>query len=203
MTGLEEKNFKIWKIKPVWNILTPSELVSVIGASPITIHLFGVDRSSLDISRNWEKINSVEQYNQGWAAHPTDFTITIALKTQGKAFEAFRRLGPAKQMFDINLDVLKNSGGPLGTPTYIEGTEDGFVPWMVGFETYIGCVVQREGRSVEIGGIPIQEFECTFLERRIASTKDYYGWTTTEMTEGDGIGSKVNFDDLNSNIITL
>jgi len=193
------KHYGVFKVKPVWRVLTPS---SLIGTPSLTKDLYGVDRGGLDVVRNWEKISSVEQFNQGWADHPTDYTITIAIKTKGTPFEILRRLSAGKEMFDIELDILMDSASkPVGSHRPDEATAlglpTGWVPWMVGFESYLGCVVQREGRTIEIGGLPVQEFECSFLHREIRPLEDYYGYTTSAIEEGDGTTPSIDLSEIN------
>jgi len=191
------KHFGTFKVKPVWKLITVSSLLSADAG--IEIQLYGVDRGSLDIVRNWEKINSVEHFNQGWAKHPTDFTVTIAMKTKGTPFEKMRRIGPGNIMFDIELDILKSNNVPVGGLSEDEATDlglpAGWVPWLVGYEGYLGCVIQREGRVIEIGGIPVQEFECGFLKREIKPF-EFYGYDTSSIEEGDGTTPSVDLTEL-------
>ena len=179
------------EVKPIWKIFFPSEKASVPLEDPIV--LFGVDRSSLDVVRNWEKINSVEYFNQGFAAKPTDFTITISIKERSASFEKLRRLSFGAIYFDIHCDILRKTHATLGTITHgdnqhgFEPKEDAdkYVQWLDGFEKYLGCLVEREGQTIEIGTIPIREFEIVFLEREIM-TSISGDFNTTLISEGDG-----------------
>lgn len=180
------KNFLQWKVKPIWKLLIPS---STIGSVVDTIPIYGVDRGSLDISHNWVKINSVEQHNQGFADTPTDFRITIAVKEQGRGFESMRRLSAGGKLFDIQCDLLRQ-----GTPSVDVGnlpneygiTLSTYIPWMDGFEMYIGCIVQREGQTIDIGAFPIREFEVEFLERKILPTSSNQ-YNTQDIKHGNGV----------------
>lgn len=173
--------FTRWEVKPIWEIKYPSKFA---GLSPTDfIEIFGVDRGSLDVSHNWEKINSVERFNQGWKAKPTDFTITIAVKERGRGFEWLRRLSMGKRMFDIscslwrreNTDAENDFDNSLDLPATPAGDNgmDTWVQWLDGFEKYVGCVVNREGQTIEIGEIPVREFEIVFLERDIEGSENF------------------------------
>jgi len=179
--------FLRWEVKPIWKITYPS---SLLGGETSTITIFGVDRGSLDVSRNWEKINSVEEFNQGFVAKPIDFTITIAVKERGKGFETLRRLASAGTLFDIECDLLRetNDSTIVGERSEEEDAQPSdYEPWLKGFESYQGCVVNREGSTVEIATFPIREFECIFLRRVIRK----YGSKLSLLTEG--AGTTINF----------
>ena len=180
-----------WEVKPIWKIRYKSEKIGVFTEE---FTLFGVDRGSLDVVRNWEKINSVEQFNQGFAAKPTDFTITIAMKERSASFEKLRRLDFGAIYFDVECDILLrvNADGDdithgsnqhgFGSEKELEAT---YVNWLDGFEKYIGCLVERTGQTVEIGTIPIREFEIVFLEREIMSSISG-DFNTKLISDGDG-----------------
>lgn len=183
------KSFLRWEVKPIWKITYPSP--GKIGSSdPEEFTLFGVDRGALDITRNWEKINSVEQFNQGFAAKPTDFVFTIAVKEKTPQFEKMRRLSKSGVYFDVECDVLRKASDlthgdnqhGFGTETEAAST---YVQWLDGFEQYIGCLVNREGSTVELGTIPIREFEIVFLEHAI-KTSISGNFNTVSVSEGDG-----------------
>ena len=159
--NFKPKDFLRWEVKPVWTVYFPSELA---GGTQSSFTIYGVDRGSLDIARNWDKIHSVEQFNQGFVAKPEDFTFTIAIKERGDAFEKFRRLAKGGVMFDVECDLLRDtSDQPYGSRPE-EHTEDAsYEPWMKGFEKYKGCVVMREGQTIELATFPVREFECEFL----------------------------------------
>lgn len=176
------KDFLRWEVKPIWKIYFPSELA---GGDQGSFTIYGVDRGSLDISRNWEKIQSVEQFNQGWIVKPTDFTFTIAVKENGDAFEKIRRLGKGGQMFDVECDLLRINDQIYGDRS-VEHTEDEtFTNWLQGFERYLGCVINREGQTIEQATFPVREFEIVFLQHAIKEipTGEY---EAEELREGDG-----------------
>ncbi len=191
LEDINSKNLLRWEVKPIWKIAYPSEK---IGSPTDFFTLFGVDRGSLDVVRNWEKINSVEQFNQGFVAKPTDFTITIAMKELTKQFEKFRRLSFGAVYFDIQCDILRKKSADGGVITHGSNqhgfgdekeAEATFVNWLDGFEKYIGCLVEREGQTVEVATIPIREFEIVFLGREIM--KSISGDFNAELvSEGDG-----------------
>lgn len=194
---INSKNFLRWEVKPIWKIRYPSEK---IGAPTEDFTIFGVDRSSLDVNRNWEKINSVERFNQGFAAKPTDFTMTIAVKERTSEFEKLRRLAFGAIYFDIQCDILRKKTADSGVVTHGDNQhgfgdeeETTYVQWLDGFEKYIGCLVQREGQTVEIGTIPIREFEIVFLEREIMESIS--GDFNDELIS-DGDGSFTDLEDL-------
>jgi len=187
-----EKDFLQWKVKPLWVIRFPSEKVLSTGTQKSET-IYGVDRGSLDISRNWAKIHSVERFNQGFVEQPTDFRITIAVKEHGDAFETLRRLGLGGVMFDIECDVLRKVSdeayGDLQNE-YGESYSD-YIPWMKGFEVFKGCMVQREGQTIDIGAFPVREFEIEFLDHAIKKVESITGsedeWNTGgDIKEGDG-----------------
>ena len=198
--SVEEKDkfFLQWAVKPVWKCYYPSTLI--VGDGIKDFEIFGVDRGSLDINRNWAKIHSVEQFNQGFVAMPEDFVFTIAVKENGEAFEKLRRLSKGAILFDVEVDVLRkriSSGSQSGNKVdvgdlrvqYKDTTIEGYTPWMKGFEKYIGCIVNREGQTIEVGGIPIREFELTFLRHSIKPTTETLNGealNTGDLKEGDG-----------------
>lgn len=180
---MSEKDFLQWKVKPLWKIRFPS---SKIGNESGSFTIYGVDRGSLDISRNWAKIHSVEQFNQGFVEQPTDFTVTIAVKEHGDAFEKLRRLAMGV-MFDVECDVYRIDATAIGDlETEYSGSIDvsDYVPWMKGFEKFIGCVVNREGQTIDIGAFPVREFEIIFLEHDIKKHDDFN--SSGALKEGDG-----------------
>lgn len=191
----QDKFFLQWSVKPKWTVTYPSQLISSTPGEHSPFDIFGVERGSLDISRNWTKIHSVERFNQGFVAMPEDFTFTIGVKENGKAFEILRRLGKGAIMFDISCDVLRKELVDASTVTIgdveveYDVTIDGYNTWMKGYEQYIGCLINREGQSVDIGGVPIREFEIVFLQHAIKSTTakiDDVALNAADLKEGDG-----------------
>jgi len=183
-----KKAFLKWEVKPVWYIVYPSLLV---GGAGKTVPVFGVDRSMPDIVRDYARIHSVEQFNQGYVPRPSDFRITLAVKENGAAFEIIRRLSIGGIMFDVYCDILSDD-----TPTpninqsvyTAEELENFYGTWMTsirdgdvvvaGMEKFIGCVITRESSTVDIGMIPVREFECMALRHAILDD--------VELVEGDG-----------------
>jgi len=175
---LENNNdFLRWEVKPVWIISFKSGIIGA-GSGKYTFEVLGLNRSAGSINRNWTKIHSVEQFNQGRAAKPSDFTITIAIKENGNAFEAFRRLAIGGIEFDIRCDLIQDVFSHQDSPTL--NAADKHV-WMKGFEKFIACVVMRESQTIEIGEIPVREFECDALRHEIMGYDELVG-----LIEGDG-----------------
>lgn len=186
MTGGEthNKEFLRWEVKPKWKIRYPSELV---GDEVETFTIFGVDRGGLDIVRNWDKIHSVEQFNQGFVAKPEDFTFTIAIKERGEAFEKIRRLAIGGVLFDVVCDLVRENDSSVYGDRPEETTEaglDNYIPWLDGFEQFKGCLIQREGQTVELATFPVREFECEFLRHAILPSQNFN--TGDDLEEGDG-----------------
>lgn len=174
------KDFLRWEVKPIWKIRYPSSLV---GEEEGSFTIFGVDRGSMDIVRNWEKIQSLEEFNQGYVAKPTDFTFTVAIKERGASFEKFRRLAKGGILFDVEVSVLRVNDQIYGDRPE-EHTEDTtYNPWLDGFEKYLGCIVQRTGETVELATFPIREFECEFLRHAIKDSREFQDII---LIEGDG-----------------
>ena len=179
--------FMQWRVKPVWKVIYPSEK---IGEKIGEFEIFGVDRTSLNLPKNLGRIHSVERYNQGFKELPSEYSITIAVKEHGEAIEKLRRLSAGLVMFDIRCDVLRKTDesvvGDLSSEYTGSFNLDGYVPWLDGFEKYVGCVVNNEIQTVEIGEIPVREFEILFLERYILpSESGNYNDSTT--SDGSGI----------------
>jgi hypothetical protein len=173
-------DFLRWEVKPVWIVTVKSEITGI--ASEFEFEILGLNRSAGDISRNWEKIHSVEQFNQGRAAKPSDFTITIALKENGNSFEAMRRISKGGIEFDIRCDLINDVASHSNSPTV---NASGSKVWMKGFERFIGCVVSRESQTIEIAEFPAREFECDALRHQIMGV-DVNDESLVALTEGDG-----------------
>jgi len=169
-------DFLRWEVKPVWVISVKSEITGI--PSEYTFEILGLNRSAGDINRNWEKVHSVEQFNQGRVAKPSDFTITIALKENGNPYEAMRRISKGAIEFDIRCDLINDVASHVDSPTEnIAGKK----VWMKGFEKFIGCVVMRESQTIEVAEFPVREFECDALRHVILGYEDL-----KELVEGDG-----------------
>ena len=170
-------DFLRWEVKPIWIVSFKSEIVGS-GAGTHSFEVLGLNRSAGDINRNWEKIHSVEQFNQGRAAKPSDFTITLAVKENGDAYEALRRLSKGAIEFDVRCDLIQEVTSHQDSPTV---NAAGKHVWMKGFEKFIGCVVMRESQTIEIAEIPVREFECDALRHVILGYEDL-----KQLVEGDG-----------------
>lgn len=167
-------DFLRWEVKPVWIVSVKSEITGIV--AEYEFELFGLNRSAGDISRNWEKVHSVEQFNQGRIAKPTDMKITVALKENGNAFEAMRRISKGAIEFDIRCDLINEV-----SRENIAGNQ----VWLKGFEKFIGCVVDRESQTIEIAEFPVREFECDALRHEIMGV-DVEGASLPSLIEGDG-----------------
>lgn len=183
-----KKAFLRWEVKPVWYITYPSMLLAADGKR---LPIFGVDRTMPDIVRDYARIHSVEQFNQGYVPRPSDFRVTLALKENGAAFEIVRRLGIGGVMFDVECDILSDDIVlPLTNTSVYDAVElEAFYgTWMTtisggkvvigGMEKFIGCVITRESSTVDVGIIPVREFECMALKHAILDDVD--------LIEGDG-----------------
>ncbi len=173
-------DFLKWEVKPVWVVSVKSEITGI--APEYDFEILGLNRSAGDINRNWEKVHSVEQFNQGRVAKPSDFTITIALKENGNPYEAMRRVSKGAIEFDIRCDLINDVSSHSDSPTQnIAGKK----VWMKGFEKFIGCVVMRESQTIEIAEFPVREFECDALRHEIMGI-DVDGTSLDALIEGDG-----------------
>jgi len=186
--------FLKWEVKPVWYVIYPSIAVSGDGK---TVPIFGVDRSMPDIVRDYARIHSVEQFNQGYVPRPSDFRITLALKENGAAFEIMRRLAIGGVMFDVRCDILSDDNPiPLDNQSVYEPEEleNFYGTWMTtirngkvvigGMEKFIGCVITRESSTVDVGAIIVREFECMALKHAILDD--------IMLVEGDGTFPEAN-----------
>lgn len=179
---VNNKDFLWWEVKPFWKVSAPSVIV---GTPTIEFAIYGVERSSGEISRDWERIHSVEQFNQGYVAKPPDIRFTIAIKEHGPAFEKLRRLSKGGIIFDVTCDLIRDTEADSGYYGDNKGelSEANYIQWMDGFEKYIGCVVSRESQTIEIGAFPIREFECMALRHVILESENY---NAESLVEGDG-----------------
>ena len=187
MSFIINPDFIKWDVKPIWSVSIPSEVVGTSPTiSPQTIEIFGVNRTVGDIGRDWERIHSVEQFNQGYIAKPSDIRFTLAVKEQGYSFEAMRRIGIGGLLFDVICDLVidTGTGQTVQNPqtlnnSWLQGPNDQGVIEIGGYERYVGCIVVRESQTIEIGEIPVREFECMALRRAISDG-------LKELIEGDG-----------------
>jgi len=173
-------DFLRWEVKPVWIVSVKSEITGI--PSEYTFEILGLNRSAGDINRNWEKVHSVEQFNQGRVAKPSDFTITIALKENGNSYEAMRRISKGAIEFDIRCDLINDV--PSHTDSETENIAGNKV-WMKGFEKFIGCVIMRESQTIEVAEFPVREFECDALRHEIMGV-EVDGVSLPALIEGDG-----------------
>jgi len=170
-------DFLRWEVKPVWIVSVKSEMTGI--KAEYDFEILGLNRSAGDINRNWEKVHSVEQFNQGRVAKPSDYTITIALKETGNSFEAMRRISAGAIEFDIRCDLINDVPSHLDSETKnIAGSK----VWMRGFEKFLGCVVTRESQTIEIAEFPVREFECDALRHVIFGVDA----EDIDLIEGDG-----------------
>jgi hypothetical protein len=168
-----------YDVKPIWIVRYPSSLTAGTTEQK-TFTLAGVQRQSDEIATNAEKVQGIEKFNQGWKFKPEDLKITVGVFEQGEEFDKMRLLAKGKVMFDIECDLLRVSSVPVGSRPAEHATNH--VPWLKGFEVFLGCIVQRRGRTVDIGEIPIMEFECEALEHVIKEVTAKH----IELKEGDG-----------------
>lgn len=182
--SVNDNDFMEWEVKPIFEVYYPSEMTGVDPNTQASFTVFGLERQSGEIVRNYEKIHSVEQHNQGYKKMPGDYTLTLAVKEQGDSFEKLRRLGKSGTLFDVHLNLVQNieSGDHRASEHEYAQYE-----WMQGFEKWIGCIIQRESQTIEIGDIPIREFECDALRHAIKGAPDTSDYATTESEEGDGV----------------
>ena len=170
-------DFLRWDVKIVWIVSVKSEITGI--ASEYEFEILGLNRSAGDISRNWEKVHSVEQFNQGRVAKPSDYTITIAIKETGNSYEAMRRISKGAIEFDIRCDLINDVASHQDSEIEnIAGTK----VWMKGFEKFVGCIVMRESQTIEIAEFPVREFECDALRHVIFGVDE----EDLDLIEGDG-----------------
>lgn len=178
------RDFLRWEVKPLWIIRYPSILTGADPGTQQKKEIYGVNRTVGDIVRNWEKIHSIEQFNQGFVAKPTDITFTIGVKEHGSSFELLRRLSKGAILFDIECSLVdagsEYPNDNVPTPTTPLGLKD----WMDGFERFVGCVVNRDGFTIDIAEFPIREMECLALRHQILDS--------VTLTEGDGTYPETN-----------
>ncbi len=172
-------DFLRWDVKPVWIVSVVSTIAGGSNVGEYEFEILGLNRSAGDINRNWEKVHSVEQFNQGRIAKPSDFTITIAIKENGNSFEAMRRISKGAIEFDIRCDLINEVLSHNDSPTInIAGNS----VWLKGFEKFIGCIVMRESQTIEIAEFPVREFECDALRHQIMGIET----DDLDLIEGDG-----------------
>lgn len=171
-------------IKPVWKVTVPSEIspddYNESKGPDGTFTVYGVESGGLDINHNWEKLNSVEQYGQGWLKKPDDNTFTIAVKERGSAFENMRRISAAGLTFDVLADATTDDLKDVSDSDRIH-------EWLEGLDKFTGCIVLRESQTINYGEMPIREYECGFLRHIIKSPSEGdFSAQTGGIVEGDG-----------------
>lgn len=163
-------NYKTWDVKLIWLVNFPSRIFNAGNINSGSLEILGVDRSSISITRPLTRINSLEQYNQGFIDGVPDIRVTIFTKESGTTFEQMRRLSATKIPFDVSLnleDLLEDN------------THEGI--WIDGYEEFLGCRVTSERTNYAVADFPVREFECMALRHYIKASEDF-----NLMIEGDG-----------------
>lgn len=184
-----DSNFETWDVRLIWQITYPSTLLG--GAGDNSFEVYGVDRSSITISRNLTKINSLEQYGQGWINGVPDIRVTIFEKESGPSFEVLRRISARNIPFDLELNLYP--GGEFNPALQL---------WMNGYEKFEGCRIVNERTNYNVAEFPVREFECMALRHRINEPDSgiIFGDVSVsaadvgETTEGDGSYTTISFD---------
>jgi len=173
-------NFKTWDVKLLWTVTMPSEIfTNTQEVTEDSFEIFGVDRGSISISRPLARINSLEQYNQGYQDGVPDIRLTIFTKESGPSFEKMRRLSTSKIPFDVSL-ILASTSDTKGLESNVhEGI------WIDGYEEYLGCRVTNERTNYAVAEFPVREYEIMALRRRLKESTDLTA-NFGEMIEGDG-----------------
>lgn len=167
-------NYKTWDVKLIWLVNYPSRLFSpTVDAG--SFEIYGVDRSSISITRPLDRINSLEQYGQGYKDGVPDIRVTIFTKESGESFEKLRRLAATKIPFDISLNLASDVDDSVLEDNAHEGI------WLDGYEEFLGCRVTSERTNYAIADFPVREFECMVLRHFITKTDDF-----ESLIEGDG-----------------
>lgn len=187
-----DENFKGWDVRLVWDVSYPSSLYTSGTGTIDNFEIYGADRSSISISRNLTRINSLEQYNQGYINGVPDIRITIFEKEEGPSFEILRRLSARNIPFDVELNLY-----PEG-----EDNDSGMGDWMNGYEKFLGCRVVNERSNYNIAEFPVREFECMALRHSISQPDSEISIgnlsvsanNVGETVEGDGTYTTVKFD---------
>ena len=175
------ENFKTWDVKLIWNVTFPSSIFAPGSIESKTFEIFGIDRSAININRPLTRINSLEQYNQGYIDGVPDIRVTIFTKESGQSFEQLRRLSAKKIHFDVSLTLANDSVTP-------DNSYEGI--WIDGYEEFLGCRVTGERTNYSVADFPVREFECMALRHNIKGTTvtDVDGVETVfgDIMEGDG-----------------
>jgi len=180
-------NFKTWDVKLIWSVTYPSTLYDPGDVDEESFEIYGVDRGSMSISRPLTRINSLEQYNQGFQDGIPDIRVTIFTKESGPTFEKMRRLSATKIHFDVSLTLASDL-----IDTNLENNPHEGI-WIDGYEQFLGCRVTSERTSYAQAEFPLREFECMVLRHKIMDSNtlstlypDEITSEFDEMIEGDG-----------------
>lgn len=168
-------NYKTWDVKLIWLVNLPSRLFSPGSLESVSFEIYGTDRSSLNITRPLNRINSLEQYSQGYQDGVPDIRVTIFTKESGESFEKMRRLAATKIPFDVSLNLASD----VDDANLEDNPHEGI--WIDGYEEFLGCRVTSERTNYTIAELPVREFECMALRHYIKSTDDFEA-----LIEGDG-----------------
>jgi len=169
------RNYKTWDVKLIWLVTYPSRLFSPGTVESNSFELYGVDRSSITITRPLARISSLEQYNQGYQDGIPDIRLSVFTKESGDNFEMMRRLAASKIPFDIQLNLASD----VSDITLEDNPHEGI--WIDGYEEFLGCRVTTERTNYAQAEMPLREFECMALRHYIKETEDF-----DAMIEGDG-----------------
>ena len=175
MSSNLSNNYKTWDVKLIWLVTFPSRLYAPGDVESMTFHIYGVDRSAINISRPKTKIESLEEGGQGWNKKTPTFTIPIFTKESGESFDKMRRLTATDIPFDITLTLASDvENRPLE-----DNPHQGI--WMDNYEEFLGCTCINERTNYNITEFPVREFECEGLKHYLKETDDFEA-----ILEGDG-----------------
>lgn len=177
-------NYKTWDVKLIWTVIFPSSIFAAgTITTPISFEIYGVDRSSINISRPLARINSLEQSNQGYIDGIPDIRATVFTKESGKSFEQLRRLSAKRIPFDVTLTLASDHDNA----TLEDNPHEGI--WIDGYEQFLGCRVTGERTNYAVADFPVREFECMCLRHIIKSATieiDGEDVAFEDIIEGDG-----------------
>jgi hypothetical protein len=177
------ENYKTWDVKLIWSVTFPSRIFAPGEISSQNFEIYGVDRSSINISRPLTRISSLEQGNQGYIDGIPDYRVTIFTKEAGRKFDQLRRLSAKKIPFDVSLTLASDHDNGQLEDNPHEGI------WIDGYEEFLGCRVTGERTNYAIADFPLREFECMALRHFIkGATIKINGVDVVfdEIIEGDG-----------------
>jgi len=172
---VDENSFKVWDVKPKWTV---AQSVKYNNGTFTSFDIWGTDRANPTIGRPKTKINSLEEYGQGWIEEVQDIRFSVFVKENGPAFEALRRIAAAGINFKVSCSLV--------TPGAYQAA------WMQGFEEFEGCTVINETVNYAVAEFPVREFEVSCLRHKIkAATVQLPGEESalahSEIEEGSGI----------------